>query len=157
MFLLSRHVVRTILDLKRSFWKFYPRSRSSPDRKSSYYISIDSLRQSEHIQCVFITLSRLYEKLLPKDCWWPFMTWNDLGDTRRGLWPQFSHSGCQCYLQTNDWECLEWLSSKRGASQFFSPWFIIERSQSWPDFGSPISKFRGRYTYILYDAVTHIQ
>ena len=42
-------------------------------------------------------------KLLPKkNCWWPFMTWNDLRDIR-GQWSQYSDSGCQVYLQPDVW------------------------------------------------------
>ena len=55
----------------------------------------DSYRRPEHIYGVFIDLACLYQKLLPKkNCRWPFMTWNGLGDMRRGHWSQYSNSGC---------------------------------------------------------------
>ena len=62
-------------DLRSMWW---------PDRKRSYCISIDPYRLPEHIYCVFIALACLCRMLLPKNCWWPFMTWNDLGDMKRG-------------------------------------------------------------------------
>ena len=37
---------------------------------------------------------------------------------------------------------FEWFSTKRDAFHFFSHWFTMDRSQYWPDLGSPISKFR---------------
>ena len=84
--------------LERSCWKFDLRSRSWPDPKRSCCISVDPHRRPEHSYGVFIALSGLYQKLFPKNCWWPSMTWNDLGDMTRGHQSQYSDSGCQLYL-----------------------------------------------------------
>ena len=46
-------------------------------------ISVDPYGWPEHIYGVFIALTGLYKKLLPKNCWWPFMTWNYLSDMAR--------------------------------------------------------------------------
>ena len=64
-------------DIKRSPWKFDRRSRS-------WCISVDPYRRPEHICDILIVLACLYQKLLAKNCWWPFKTWNELGDIRRG-------------------------------------------------------------------------
>ena len=37
-------------------------------------------------------------KVIPENCWWPSITWNDLGDMTRGHRSQYSDSGCQVYL-----------------------------------------------------------
>ena len=81
-------------DLKRS-------SRISvswPNLKRSSCISVDPYRPSKYIYGIFIALACLYQNLLPKNCWWPFMTCNDIGDMSRGQWSQCSDSGCQVYL-----------------------------------------------------------
>ena len=46
------------------------------------YQSVDPYRLSEHIYHVFITLAGLYQNLLPKNCWLPFMTWMTLRHDR---------------------------------------------------------------------------
>ena len=61
-----------------------PRLRSWPDRKRSCCISVDPYGRPEHIYGVFIALVGLYQKLLPKSCWLPFVTWNDLKIWRHG-------------------------------------------------------------------------
>ena len=87
-----------------SFRKFDVRSRSWPDRKRSCCISVDPYDRSDHIYGVLIAaLAGLYQKWLPKNCWWPFMTWNDLGDMGRGHWSQYSDSECQVHLQPDVW------------------------------------------------------
>ena len=73
-----------LLDFERSYSEFDLRSRSWPDRERSCYIIVDPYRRSEHIRGVFITLACFYQKLLPKDCWGSFMTWDDLVDVRKG-------------------------------------------------------------------------
>ena len=75
-------------DLKRSCWKFDLRSRSWPDRKShvAYQSYRRPYRRPEHDYGFCIALAFLYQKLLTcrNNCWWLFMTWNDLGDMRKG-------------------------------------------------------------------------
>ena len=65
-------------DLERSCWKFDLRSRSWPDPKRLCCMSGDPYHRPEHIYGVFIAVAGLYQTLLPKNCWWPSMTWNDL-------------------------------------------------------------------------------
>ena len=133
-----------------------------PERSSC--ISVDPHRRPKHIYGVFIALAGLYQKIFPKNCWWPSMTWNDLGDMTRGHRTQYSDSGCKVYIQWWWWDgravtfasvdqrlsplhptrCLRVFSmvfvQKRRLS-FFSHWLIMERSQNWPDIRSPISIF----------------
>ena len=85
-------------DLKRSFGKFDLRSRSWPYRERSCCISVNPYGRHEHIYSVFIALAGLSKVIAEKNCWWTFMTWNDLGDMARGHWSQYSDSGCQVYL-----------------------------------------------------------
>ena len=95
-------------DIKRSFWKLMS---SWPDRKSSYCRSVDLYSHPKHIYGVFSVLSGVYQKLLPKNCWWPFMTlatWR--GVTGLNIPTQVVRSPCKCF---------EWFSSKRGAFHFF--------------------------------------
>ena len=120
------------------------------------HISRSASSSWKHIWCfnmygVFIALADLYQKLLSKNCWCPFMIWNDLGDMARGHWSQYSDSGWQFYLYPDVWKRFEWFSTKRDAFHLFSHWFTM--SQYWPDLGSPISKFR---CILFIDVITDI-
>ena len=120
-----------------SFWKVDLRSRSWPDRKRSCCILVDPYGRPEHICGVFIALAGLYQKLLPKNCWWPFMTWNDFGDmTGEGSLVAIFRLRLSSLPVTRVFRMV--FFQKRCLSH----WLIIERSQNWPDPGSWISKFR---------------
>ena len=54
--------------LKRSSWKFDQMWRSWPDRKRSWYISVD------HLWC-FHRSNLSLSKVISENCWWPFMIW----------------------------------------------------------------------------------
>ena len=64
-------------------------------------------------------------------------TWG--GVTGRNILIQSVNSTCHLMV-----ECFEWVSSKRSAFQFSPNWLIMERSQAWPDLGSPILKSRDK-------------
>ena len=97
MFLLSRRVewniiwpLKVILNIW-PYWSFL----QGHDLVVKGHVAYQSILygRSEHIYGVLIALAGLYQKLLPKNWWWPFMTWNDLGDMVMGHWLQYSDSG----------------------------------------------------------------
>ena len=91
--------------------------RSWSDRKRSCCISVDPYGRLEHIYGVLIALAGLYQ-ILPKNCWRPFMTWNDLGDMARGHWSQYSGSGCQVYQWPDVKSVLNGFLPKEAAFHF---------------------------------------
>ena len=98
-----------------------------------------------YICVVFITLACLSEKLLPKNCWWHFMTWSDLGDMRRGSLL------VSCRFRVSSLPVTRYLRvlgigfvQKRRLSILFH-WFIMERSQNSYYLRSPIAEFRDNY------------
>ena len=94
---------------------------------------------------VFIALAGLYQKLYPKktagDLLWPeitLATWR--GVTGHNIPTQVVKSTCNPMFES---VCIVFVQKRR--LSFFSHWLIywlIERSQNWPDLRSPISKFR---------------
>ena len=48
--------------------------------------------------CLHRSIWSLSKAVAEKNCWWPFMKWNSLGDMTKGHWSQYSYSGCQVYL-----------------------------------------------------------
>ena len=94
-----------------------------------------------NIYGIFIALTCLYEKLLPKHCLEPFMT----------SWPQGHEVGSLVTIFRfrvsilPAAQCLRvfrMIFVQKRRLSIFSHWFIMERSQNWPDPRSPISKFR---------------
>ena len=76
----------------------------------------------ENIYGVFIAppcLSKVIA-VCRKKRWWPFITWNDLGNMKlwiEGYWSQYPDSRCQVYLYPM-FECFEWFSSKNAPFNF---------------------------------------
>ena len=66
----------------------------------------------------------------------------DLVDVTRGHRSQYSDSGWQVYLYPDVWVFRIALVQKRRIS-FFSHRYIMERSQTWSDLRTSMSKFRG--------------
>ena len=138
-------------DLKMLFWKFDLWSRSWPDRKRSNCISVDPYGRSKYIYGVFIALVGLYKKFksycrkTAGDLLWPEMTLATLrGVTGRNIPIQGVKSTCNPMFESVS---NGFLPNEGWGAFHFSPidLFIMERSQNWPDHGSPISKFRDKH------------
>ena len=109
--------------LCNAFVMLNPRRVSVPDRNRSCCISVDLYRRPEHIYGIFIALFGLHQKLLPKNCWWPKVAWNDLSDLTRGHWlvvAIFRLSGSSLPVTRCLRESFEWFSPKE-ASFIFLP------------------------------------
>ena len=134
------------LDIKMSFWKLDLRSRSWPDGHDltgKCHVAYQSIRMVVlNTPMVFSLLElvsiKSYCRQTASDRSWLEMTlatWR--GVTDRNIPTKGVKSTCNLMFEsvTNGFLPKE-------APFIFFYWLIMERSQNWPDLGSPISKFR---------------
>ena len=123
--------------LKSHVEKFDLKPRSWPDR--SCCISVDPYRRPEHSYCVLIALTCFFQKLLPK---------NLLGTFYDLKWPRRHEEGSLVAIfrfrvssvpVTAPLGVFRMVFVLKRRLSIFSHW-PMERSQNWPDLGSPISK-----------------
>ena len=133
--------------------KIWPRSRSRswPDWKRPYCISVDPYCRSEHIKGVSMVLAWL-SKVIAEKLPVTLHDLKDIGVIRRDHWSQFSDSWYQFQLYPI-FETVKNGFRPKYAFFIFSHCLIMKGSQNWPDLKSPISNF---WNLHFMDTVTRI-
>ena len=89
-----------------------------------------------------IRIVALYQKLLPKYCWWLFMTFSDFWPVSWGGVTGHNFRFRESILPvTRRLRVLRMVFVHKRCLSIFSHFLLMERSQNWPDLRPPISKF----------------
>ena len=127
----DRGVEWTIIWPQKVMLKIWPQVKVMTwSEKVMLHISRSVSSAWTHLWCFKRSNLSLSKFIAEKNSWWPFITWNDLGDMTRGHWSNIPIQG----VKSTSNPMLEWFSSKKGAFQFNfqARCFQLEYTKSYP-------------------------